>query len=220
MAFMPENAPLVVLSFLGTCFLLGLAAVVFFYGWIARKPRRAGQALGAAVIIGGLYITLLVGAALASRERTLGPAEWKYFCEVDCHIAYSVTNVRQAKTIGEGGAAKTALGTFYLVTIRTRFDEATIGPQRGKGVLYANPREVYALDEQGHIYTPLTPDLAELLRKPLRPGESYDTQALFDLPSDVREPRLFIKNAGWENYLLIGHENSPLHKKAYFALRS
>ena len=57
-------------------------------------------------MLGNLYVPLLAGAAFFSRERTLRPGEWKYFCEVDCHIAYSVESVRTVKTLeptGVGG---------------------------------------------------------------------------------------------------------------------
>ena len=153
MAFMPENAPLVVLTFLGTCFLLALAVVVFFYGWIARQPRRAWQALGAAVIIGGLYITLLLGAALASKEKTLGPGEWKYFCEIDCHVAYSIESVRTAKTLGPAEHPISAGGLFHIVRIKTRFDERTTASWRPRDLaLTPDPRLVVVVDGYGNYY--------------------------------------------------------------------
>jgi hypothetical protein len=54
----------------------------------------------------------------------------------------------------------------------------------------------------------------------LRPGESYDSVLVFDLPADARNPRLLL--ADWDpvTMLLIGHENSFLHKKIYFQLES
>ncbi|HEV2064075.1 MAG TPA: hypothetical protein VGS00_05955, partial [Thermoanaerobaculia bacterium] len=64
-------------------------------------------------------------------------------------------------------------------------------------------------DEHG----PTTP-----LTKALRPGESYETTLVFDLPDGAANLRLFLGDPlGVEN-LLIGHENSPMHGKIYFAL--
>ena len=188
---MPENAPLVVLTFLGTCFLLALAVVVFFYGWLARKRRRAWQALGAAVIIGSLYITLLLGAALASKERTLGPGEWKYFCEIDCHVAYSIESVRTAKTLGPAEHPISAGGLFHIVRIKTWFDERTIASWRPRDLaLTPNPRLVVVVDGYGNYYGASRAGQAALeqvegtttpLTRSLRPGESYTTDLVFDL---------------------------------------
>jgi len=227
-AFTPENAPLVALSFLGTCFLLSLAAVVFFYGWIARQPRRVGQALGAAAIIGGLYITLLLGAALASKERTLGPREWKYFCEVDCHLAYSIESVRTAKTLGPAEQPISAVGLFHIVRIKTWFDERTIASWRPRDLpLTPDPRLVFVVDGYGNYYGasrtgqgaleqvegPTTP-----LTRPLRPGESYTTDLVYDLPAERPNFRLLLTTDDPITWALIGHEASLFHKKIFFAL--
>ena len=211
-------SPLSILFFLGSCLSVFAGFAVLIFAKVTKR-EKLGRVVRMAMLAGaGVYVALLLGVSLFSKEYVLGRGAEKHYCEVDCHIAYSVTDVRQVKTMAEGGA-KTAQGMFYVVTVRTRFDETTINPNRGNGVLHPNPRDVYALDEQGHHYAPLTAGAAALLEKPLRPGEWYDTQILFDLPVGAREPRLFIENASWENHLLIGHENSPLHKKAYFSLR-
>jgi hypothetical protein len=53
---------------------------------------------------------------------------------------------------------------------------------------------------------------------PLIPGQSYRTHLVFDLPLDVRGPRLLLTDPDPVLALLIGHENGPLHRKAFFAL--
>ena len=225
---MPENAPLVVLAFLGTGLLLAVAAVFFFYAWIARKPRRAGQALGAAVLIGGFYVTLLVGAALASKERTLGPGEWKYFCEVDCHIAYSIESVRTAKTLGPAERPVTAGGLFHIVRITTWFDERTIARWRPRDLaLTPGPRLVVVVDGYGNYYAPSRAGetaLAQIegtsapLTRALRPGESYTTDIVFDLPGERPNFRVLLTDDDPVTWVLIGHEDSFFHKKIFFAL--
>jgi hypothetical protein len=52
----------------------------------------------------------------------------------------------------------------------------------------------------------------------LRPGETYTTDFVFDLPTDVHQPRLLVGDADPISALIIGHEDSPLHKKIYFAI--
>ena len=217
-AVMPPLAPLVALAFLGTGFLLVCAAVG---AGIAYAARRVGLAklLGASgLAVGAAYAALLAGAALLSRDRTLEPGERKYFCELDCHLAYDVTAVEAPNA-----------GT-QAVTIRTWFDPATISAFRGNGPYSPAPREVYVLDESGRRYDP-SPEatLAWLsahgvstpLERPLRPGESYTTTFVFALPPGKRASRLFLGDApGGIERVLIGHENSPLHGKTYLAVPS
>src|SRR5690349_12302534 len=89
-AFVPRLAPLVLLLFLGAGFVLFCSAIGAAIAAAARRRilarRLAAGALSAAVVYG----VLLVGASLLSRDRTLAAGEKKYFCEMDCHLAYSV----------------------------------------------------------------------------------------------------------------------------------
>jgi hypothetical protein len=92
--------------------------------------------------------------------------------------------------------------------------------------LRPNWRVVRVVDEAGQQYaTSLAGQKALVahnvpLTHELRPGESYDSVLVFDLPEDARNPRLLL--ADWDpvTMLLIGHENSFLHKKIYFQLES
>ena len=61
--------------------------------------------------------------------------------------------------------------------------------------------------------------LATPLSRPLKPAESYTTQLGFNLPKYATGLRLLIKTTpGWRDLVVIGDENSWLHKKTYFAL--
>ena len=103
--------------------------------------------------------------------------------------------------------------------VRTYFDERTIAPWRGEGLLYPNPRRVRAIDSAGREYPPIARGLSgTLLTTPLRPGESYTTTLAFDLPNDVVAPRLELTESDAVTRLLLGHENSPLHGKTLLAL--
>ncbi len=227
MEFMPEFAPLVLLTFMGTCFLLGVAGISVVYGLVRKKSGLVQKVLVAAIAIAGLYAGLVLAASLASKEKALDLGEQKYFCEVDCHEAYSAVNVRATKTLGNPPEQKTAEGTYYVVTVKVWFDERTISPHRGNAPLTPNPRTVTVVDESGREYGP-SPDGQKALEQAqgksipfthrLRPGESYTTDVVFDLPSNIRSPRLFITTADWPTRFLIGHENSPFHKKIMFQL--
>ena len=53
---------------------------------------------------------------------------------------------------------------------------------------------------------------------PLRPGESYSTTLVFDLPTDIKNPTLLIHEGELLTHFVIGHENSFLHKKTRFQI--
>jgi hypothetical protein len=225
--FTPDNAEMVALAFLGTGMLLGLLGLGFI--WMAASGRRAlaVKVFAAGALVGGIYAGALLTFSLLSEEKTLAGGAFKYFCELDCHTAYTVTGVETAKTLGEGGAMATAEGTFYVVTVRTWFDAETVSSGRPHALpLRPNWRVVRVVDEAGQQYaTSLAGQKALVahnvpLTHELRPGESYDSVLVFDLPADARNPRLLL--ADWDpvTMLLIGHENSFLHKKIYFQLES
>lgn len=228
MAFVPEQSHLVVLSFLFVGFLLGLAGLVFLHAALAGRRERAVKVLLAAAALVVVYGGTLLAASLASEEKVLAVGEQKYFCEVDCHLAYSVEGVSTAQTLGSGERQAKAGGAFYVVKIRTWFDERTISSRRAKDMpLSPNLRFASVLDEQGRRFSTSRAGLRALeepagrnvpLTQHLRPGESYETTLVFDLPADARNPRLLLTDPFPVNWLLIGHENSFFHKKVYFAL--
>ena len=78
----------------------------------------------------------------------------------------------------------------------------------------------------GSVYHPSVPGMNALgagrpsvgFGLPLRPGDHYDTSLVFDLPSDARNPRLWVADRIPEAFFMIGHENSPFHERVLFAL--
>jgi hypothetical protein len=236
-----------VLAFLGTFAALGAAAVAFiatkligeerlsrcftfgtrwlFGGWgLARKISLA------AIVVVILYSTTLLGASIASREWTLAPGVEKYFCEVDCHLAYAVTMANSADAVGTPANLVKAQGSFIIVSIRTRFDETTISRHRGDSPFVPSPRAISLVDDVGHSYSISQAGQQALesqglsgvsMTQPLRPGESYISKLVFDLPADAHNPRLMIAsptNPSWIGAIVIGDENSVLHKKVFLAL--
>jgi len=221
------SAPLGVLTFLGTGFVMFLAGVFLIYSLVVRKFGRARLAVLAGVLVAGVYLAIVLVFSFSSSEKVLARGEEKHFCEIDCHLAYSIADVRQTKTIGTAPNQATAGGLFTIVTLKTRFDETTISSSRGDALLTPNSRVVTVIDDQGRRYGPSTAaenllEQANLSGKPLttalRPGESYTTTLVFDLPADVRNPTLLMNEGEWVTHLIIGHENSPLHKTTRFQL--
>lgn len=228
-AFVPPLAPIVVLAFLGTAFLLAVAAATILYATLSGKRRLILHTMYAAAALIGIYGALLLTASALSKEQVLHAGGKKYFCEIDCHLAYSVEKVETASDLGVPPGAVRAAGQFQVVTLRAWFDEATISSRRGRDLpLYPNPRIVYVRDAAGRTYQPSALGQEALaamgrvstpITTPLRPGESYEIYLVFDLPRDARDPRLFLGNAPGVEFVLIGHEMSPWHKKVWFSLQ-
>ena len=206
-------AQLVIAAFLGALGMLALLLVAALVCRLRRRPRLAEGALLMAMAGILLYGSLLLGVSLVSQEKTLARGREKYFCELDCHLAYSVAAVEVTP------ARPAAKGSRYQVTLRTRFDESTIASWRPREApLVANPRRIVIVDEQGRAYEPVSVAGASL-QQPLRPGESCQTELVFDLPAGVEDPRLLVSDPPGDMRLIIGSEISPLHAKTYFALR-
>jgi hypothetical protein len=220
-------APIGVLAFVGTGVLLFVVVLGLVYSLLRKKSGLTKFALLSLVLVAGLYVICLLIFSIASNQKVLARGEEKHFCEIDCHLAYSVSDVRETKTLGDAPVQLTAAGLFRVVTIKTRFDETTIGRNRGDALLYPNSRVVTVSDENGNQYFP-SPEAQRRLEKsqaagtamtiPLRPGESYSTTLVFDLPADIKNPTLLIREGELVTHLVIGHENSPLHKKTSFQL--
>ena len=203
-------APLAVLGFVGAMVGLFAATAAVLIFWLARKPKFAR---GTAITIGVgvvIYLGLLVGFSAASHSTTLALGQEKYFCEIDCHLAYAVVDVKPAEQDGS---------TDYRVTLRTRFDAGTISASRPKDApLMPSPREARLVDHSGHSYAPVSSGGASLMTL-LRPGESYTTELEFRVPKDAQGLRLLLSTIpGWPDRVVIGDENSWGHKKTYFAL--
>jgi len=204
------EAAVAALALLGTALVIFVAAIVLIQSLVVRKLRRAKVVMLAMVAIVALYGSAVVGFSFASHYNLLARGQEKHFCELDCHLAYSIVSVTPAATTADGHQSVT-------VTLKTRFDETTISPSRGNGLLYPNPRVLTVYDDRGNRYAPQS-ESGTPLTTPLRPGESYTTDVVFNLPSGARPARLLLNEADWITRVVIGHENSPFHKKTEFQL--
>jgi len=220
-------APIGALALLGTGFLLLMLALAFVYTLAKRHFRANKLVLAGAAVIVSLYLAVLLLFSFTSSEQALSRGQEKHFCELDCHLAYSIVAVTDSKSLSSPTAQTTASGTFRTITIKTRFDEETISPHRGNSLLYPNKRVVALVDDQGRKYLPSAEaqrvlESANLagspLNTPLRPSESYTTTLAFDLPTTAHNLTLTINEGEWLTHFVIGHENSPLHKQTKFQL--
>ena len=218
-----------VMAFLGTAFLLGLAVIIVLHALKTRRRVRARRVSLAALTLIGFYLLIMLAFSFVSREKVLASGVEKHFCEIDCHLAYSVMNVERMKTEGRAPNEATAKGVFYVVTIKTRFDETTISRARGDALLWPNSREVMISDALGNVYgvsdegeraLQASQGAGTPLKTPLRPGESYTTNLVFDLPANVVRPEMLMREGDFITHFIIGHENSFWHGKTRFSLES
>lgn len=227
MHVMPAHAPLVALFLVATLCAGAAAVVVTIAALVARRTVVARYAaVGAACLAIG-YLAVLVGVSLRSSDIALRPGQWKYICELDCHTAYSVQTVTRTRVLGSTDGAVRATGEFWVVRLRTWFDERTTRFRVRKRPLVPNARGIWVADGSGRRYStslagmraadavgdPMIP-----LTQGLFPGDSYDTTLVFDLPPDVRSPRLMLFEPDPITWLMVGHENSFLHGDVYFDL--
>ena len=224
MAETPRLAHLMLLLFLGTAFTIvaGLATVLFGAVLRARLAERLGGLLAITCVCG--YGVILLGTGVFSSNKTLPEGQWKYFCEPDCHIAYSVASVRTAAMLGTETSQSQANGEFVVVRLKSWFDENSISKHRGNGPLTPVPRLVSLEDSTGRRYFPTQTKTSALqdastpLVQPLRPGESYLTSFVFDVARDAKDLKLLITDDDPVSLITIDHENSPFHGKIYLKL--
>ena len=225
---MPTNfqfpiAPVSVLTLLGSVASTLLATATAGVLALRRRKRWAALAAGVALCVPLGYAVLLGVFAVFSGDVTVPIGAEKYFCDVDCHTAYSVLGVEK---VADLGVAHTQ-GQFLVVSLRTRFDAGTIGPRRGNALLYPNPKVIEVVDAAGQHWA-LDPALQQRLaaargaqtplEQALGPGEAYVTQLAFDVSRASGRPRLLVTEADWFARLLLGHETAPWHGKTYMAL--
>jgi hypothetical protein len=204
---MPEFAPFVALAFLGTAGLVFFLVLGAAAAAALRKPTLAKIAGAAGCVSALAYLAVLLAVSAASRDRTLKVGDWKYFCEIDCHLAYRLT-----------GVASSPEGQFVRRTaeLQVWFDPNTTAPWRGDSPLGPNPRTAHLLDGSGRRYDAPAEALRSLAR-PLHPGESASASLDFRVPAQASGPwRLFVGDPPGVETLLIGHENAPLHGRIYF----
>ncbi len=112
-----------------------------------------------------------------------------------------MVNFEEAKALGDESHQILPGGRFVIVRLKTWFDPSTISEHRGDSPLAPGPRRVVLVDDAAHLFPESSQGKAALARlgggtiplsQSLRPGESYVTDLVFDVPANARSLRLFV----------------------------
>lgn len=181
--------------------LLGLLAAAVMRRWMLAKRLAFGLAFFAC-----LYVLVLVGVSLLSPQRVLGMYEVRCFDD----WCTAVEQVEKLPAIG----SLDAKGDFYLVTLQVSSRAQHIAQR-------ALDAAVYVLDERGMRYDPSIEGQRALestgkaglpLNSWLEAGASFTHTAVFDLPPDATHPGLVISHGAFPGLIIIGDDQSFLHK--------
>ena len=194
---------------------LFVAAILLAVSYFAKLNWLKTFVLGGITVWLIGYVFLLFTASMFSEERTLGLNEPKQFCGfyLDCHLHTAVADVRRSKTYGGASAS----GEFYIVKVKV-FSNAK------QAALNLTTPQFHVVDETGKSYNPV--ENPAVPRPPfddkVPAGGSFEKEIVFDLPVEIKNPRLDIKEGyGIERVIeavLIGDEDSILHKRNFFKL--
>ena len=195
-----------------------VAAVLFVIALYTGKAWLAKFVFGGVAVWFVFYFAMLLGVSLFSKEKTLSLNEPKAFCGfyLDCHMHTAVKSVRTARTIGN----RTAKGEFHIVTVEVFSDavRATLGLITVDAHVVDAGNRTYTRDMDAETQLAPQPEF----EKQIGPEESFEKEIVFDLPVNVKEPRLDIREGyGIDHAIeafLIGDEDSIFHKRTYFKL--
>ena len=186
-------------AFVGGIILCMFSCMLF----LLNKQRKSAKLTALLAAIGAAtYTSLLLITGATSQATELARGSEKHICELDCHLAYAVTATQQN-------------GTDYAISLRVRFDEKTIGAERGNGELFPGGRRIVLIDESGATYKPTA---VNGLQTALRPGETTTATLRFTLPVNAKPVRLRFEDSDPSKRLLLGSETAPLHKRTTFRL--
>lgn len=212
---------MLLLLFLFGSLVLGEVLARLLPGW--GLPKGKGVMRGLMLLVVGVYGGSLLAVSLSSRERVLPRGADLRFCGFyfDCHMAVAVDSVERSPAVG----AARASGQFYVVSLR-------VSSSAIRKTLRLMHPDYQVLDAAGRRYprsaageaalTALTGQKAALVQ-PVQAGGQYHTAVVFDLPADIQNPRLLVRDVGGPDLvlegLLIGDEDSFLHKPTTLALQ-
>jgi hypothetical protein len=193
---------------------VAIAVILLVYAFYTRTIWLRDFVLGGTAVWFTFYFAMLIGSSVRSEEKELRLNEARAFCGfyLDCHMHTTVTAVRTARTIGN----KAANDKFYIVTVKvfSNAKEATLG---------FGGLKLHVTDADGRLY-PHSPEVEPdepWFNRPVPAGGSFERDVVFDLPTDVRDPRLDMHDdQSLIEKFLIGDEDSMFHKGTYFKLDS
>lgn len=194
------------LLLLGSVFVLLLGLLALLLALITRRWALLRRLLLGLAIYVGLYASLLVGTALLSPQQVLAMHQLRCFDD----WCASVEQVEIQPAIG----TLQAQGSFYLVTIQVTSQARRISQR-------ALDAAVYLLDDRGQRYDPdpqgqqalvASGRAGQPLNSMVEAGGSFTYTAAFDLPAGATRPGLVISHGAFPGRIIIGDDQSFLHK--------
>jgi hypothetical protein len=207
---------------------LFIATVITIRAILRRRYALAKRMVAGAALWLVIYFGILLTVSLRSSEHVLSRHEEKRFCGfyLDCHLACSVVDVYQTKTVGNTPNQQTAQGIYYVVTVQVSSNA------RRATLQFYNPVAI-VVDAQGRKYeralaAEAVLEAAEGRAVPfahaVAANDSYTKILVFELPAEAENPHLRITEGHWLDHLaelfLIGDEDSLFHKKTKFRLET
>ena len=199
---------------------LGCVLALFAVGYflVRRKFRRAKHVLLVLASFLVVYAAVLVSISLLSPQQVLALHQDRCFDD----WCLSVEQVVQQPTIGSAPMLVRAHGVFELVTVRVS-SRARAVSQR------ALDAQVYLLDAQGQRYDPNQAGQQVLdasgqggqpLDSELAPGGSFTRTVVFHVLKGVSHLALVVTHGLFPDVLIIGSDQSFLHKPTIIHLPS
>src|SRR5437868_4006899 len=134
------------LACVGTGLGLVIALVGIVFLLVSRKVGLALAVVKWTAVGLAVYFGVLVLASVTSADTVLGLNQEQRFCAADCDLAFSVTGVRTAQTLGDGSNQQKAQGLYYIVTVKMRSDAARVTMQ------FNDPLNIKVVDTNGTKY--------------------------------------------------------------------
>ncbi|HUR98313.1 MAG TPA: hypothetical protein VMZ26_09650 [Pyrinomonadaceae bacterium] len=195
-----------------------VAAILFSISIFTKVTWLQNFIIGGVVVWFVFYFAMLFGFSAASKEKDLALNEPKEFCGfyLDCHMHTAVTDVRKTRTIGN----KTATGEFYIMKVKVYSDAraATLGLITVDAHVVDAERRTYDRDMDAEAQLTPQPDF----EKPIALVESFEKEIVFDLPKEIQNPRLDLREGYGIDHaieaVLVDDEDSIFHKRNYFSL--
>lgn len=196
------------------------AAILLVISYFTKKIWLRTFVLGGVFVWFVSYTLLLLVSSIFSEEKTLSFNQPKEFCGFyfDCHMHAAVTGVRKTKTLGD----RTANGDFYIVKVNVSSDakQATLGLITVDAHVVDDQNREFKRDVQAETQLGEQPPFD----RKILPVESFEKEIVFDLSADIKNPRLDIREGYGIDHIieavLVGDEDSILHKRNYFKLET
>jgi hypothetical protein len=219
---MPVGLGLMLLTFFG----LLVAGIVFVAALRARNSTLLVGVLTVTVVWLATYMVVLLAVSLQSQEKVLGFNQVKPFCGfyLDCDLHVTVTDATTSKTLPGVPSASPAQGEYYLVTMKIISDakRETITPYELIARVLGDSGQVITRDTQAEAALEKASGKSIPMEQSVAAGQSYTKTLVFDVPTSVTNPKLFITEGLWIDRaletFLIGDEDSLMHAHTVFRL--